>query len=99
MRHSKHSIMEERTGMDTQSRQLLITGSRVYTGSKSGPWAEAVLIDGDRIAFVGAEDEARDRAGNEVGEIRVEDGLVTAGLNDSHIHTEYGAYALTTLNL
>src|SRR5579875_3535376 len=99
MRHSKDLLSEERTRMDTQGRQLLVTGSRVYSGSRSQPWAEAVLIEGDRIVFVGLEDDARQRADTNAGEIRVEGGLVTAGLNDSHIHTEYGGYALTTLNL
>ncbi len=83
----------------TSERDLLVTGARVYTGIPATPWAEAVLASGDRIRYVGTEHEARNlmRAGTE--EISIPGGLVTAGLNDSHLHTDYGAYDLTILSL
>lgn len=80
-------------------RDLLITGSRVWTGIPATPWAEAVLTRGDRIRYVGSEAEARQAAGPAAEHIHVPGGLVTAGLNDSHLHTDWGGYDLTILNL
>lgn len=78
---------------------LLITGVRVYTADPSHPWAEAVAIQGNRILYVGDEAEARARAGSHAERLHVPGGLVTPGLNESHVHMTGGAYALTILNL
>ncbi|HZU12512.1 MAG TPA: amidohydrolase [Chloroflexota bacterium] len=86
----------ERDGTD---QGILITGARVYTADRHHPWAEAVLTRGKRIAYVGSEQDAREQAGDGVEEIHVPGGLVTPGLNDSHVHMTMGAYNLTTLNL
>lgn len=76
----------------------LITGGRVYTADPGGPWAEALLTQGDRILYVGTEAEARALAGD-AEQIQVPGGLVIPGLNESHVHMTGGAYALGTLNL
>ena len=66
------------------SRRVLVNG-RVFTANKEQPWAEAVVIEGNKIAFVGTSDEARAMA----GETPVEDlggKLMTPGLIDGHLH-------------
>ena len=63
------------------------------------PWADALVIRGNRLLFVGSETEARERAGATVEEIHVPGGLAVPGFNDSHIHLSMGAQALRTLNL
>jgi len=78
---------------------LLVTGSRVYTGISAAPWAEAVLCEGGLVRYVGTEAEARDLAPAGTEHVHIPAGLVTAGLNDSHLHTDYGAYDLTILSL
>jgi predicted amidohydrolase YtcJ len=78
---------------------LLITGARVYTADLRQPWAEALVIQGNHILYVGAEDEARARAGAGTEEVHVPGGLVVPGLNDGHIHMSGAAYELTVLNL
>ncbi len=78
---------------------LLITGARVYTADPQRPWAEAVAIVGNRIAYVGGAEEARARAGSGAQELHVPGGLALPGLNDSHIHTMWGGRNLGILNL
>jgi predicted amidohydrolase YtcJ len=78
---------------------LLLTGARVFTADPAMPWAEALVTRGNRLLFVGSESDARERAGEGTEEIHLPGGLVTPGLNDSHIHMSMGAHALTTLNL
>jgi predicted amidohydrolase YtcJ len=79
--------------------QLLLTGARVYTADQWSPWAEAVLIEGNRIVHVGQEPMVRAAADSGAEEIRVEGGLLVPGINDSHIHMSYGAHALRILHL
>jgi predicted amidohydrolase YtcJ len=78
---------------------LLITGGRVYTADYRSPWAEAVLLRGDRIAYVGRASEARAAAAPGAEHVHLHGGLVLPGLNDSHIHTDWGGDALQMLDL
>src|SRR5688572_1630226 len=64
----------------------LITGARVRTFDPAQPWAEAVGIVGDRIAYVGAAADAP-AAGRSID---ATGGLVTPGIIDSHNHLLLG---------
>ncbi|RBP63614.1 hypothetical protein DFO66_10944 [Brevibacterium sanguinis] len=65
---------------------LLLTGARVRTFDPAQPWAEAVGIDGGRIAYVGPAAEAPSAK-----ETRHLGGsLVTPGIIDSHNHLLLG---------
>src|SRR5689334_5455661 len=57
--------------MTTQSHDILITGGRVYTADPEQPWAQAVLLRGDRIQYVGSEAGAVERAGSGVERVQV----------------------------
>ena len=46
-----------------QPADLLLVNGRVYTLDPARPWAEAVAIDGDRIAAVGTTAEINTRRG------------------------------------
>ena len=64
----------------------LITGARARTFDDAQPWAEAIGIDGDRIAFVGdAADAPPARRVIEAG-----GRTVTPGVIDSHNHLLLG---------
>lgn len=60
-------------------------GGRIYTGEPDEPWAQAIVTRGDRIAFVGADEEARARA---AGATAYDLGgrVVLPGLIDAHTH-------------
>jgi predicted amidohydrolase YtcJ len=67
------------------SQGTLICGGRVFTGTTSAPWVEAVVVGGQRILAVGTEDElAKSFPGSE----RLDIGGRTAlpGLIDAHNH-------------
>lgn len=65
---------------------LLITGARVRTFDPARPWAEAIGVTGDRIAYVGpaAEAPAARRT------VEADGRLVTPGVIDSHNHLLLG---------
>ena len=85
--------------MTAIAHDILITGGRVYTADPWHPWAEAVLLRGNRILYVGTEIEARARAADAAERVHVPGSLVLPGLNDSHIHTDWGGRALRMLDL
>ena len=49
--------------MSPERSSILIVGAHVHTVDGALPRAEAVAIEGDRIAWVGSEDEAREHVG------------------------------------
>lgn len=65
---------------------LLITGARVRTFDAAAPWAEAVGIEGDRIAYVGQATDAPPARRT----IEAAGRLVTPGIIDSHNHLLLG---------
>ncbi|MFG2966892.1 MULTISPECIES: amidohydrolase [unclassified Streptomyces] len=65
--------------MDAVLRNALI-----YTSNEAQPWADTLVVRGDRIKFVGKEDEW-DRS-DALGEIDMGGRMILPGLIDSHTH-------------
>lgn len=80
------------------AKQQLIVG-RVWAGVAAQPWAEAVAIDGDRIAFVGSRADAAAKLQPDAQVIDAGDGIVVPGMIDSHIHLIDGGLHLTSVQL
>ncbi len=68
----------------TSDEALLVHGT-VFTADPAQPWAQAVLVRGEKIEFVGSLAEARSLAGD-CQEIGSGDGLVLPGFVDAHAH-------------
>ncbi|MFM2070852.1 MAG: hypothetical protein RLZZ623_1115 [Actinomycetota bacterium] len=66
-------------------RQLFL-GGRVFTADPGRPWAQAVVVDGERIAFVGNEIEAIRFAGPTAGRFHLGGGVLLPGFVDGHAH-------------
>lgn len=78
---------------------LLLRNARIATRDRSHPWAEALAVVGERIAWVGADANAAAWTG---AGTRVLDGggrLALPGLIDSHFHLLLGARTLGMLAL
>ncbi|MCY4608290.1 MAG: amidohydrolase [bacterium] len=67
-----------------KTRRRLITGGRVFTADPARPWATTVVIEGDRILFVGDTPPAGSDDMEET--IDVAGGLVLPGFIDGHVH-------------
>jgi len=65
---------------------LVITDARVYTADAGRSVAEAVAVRGDKIVFVGSQDEAKHWIGAKTKVRRLGGRLLVPGLYDSHIH-------------
>jgi predicted amidohydrolase YtcJ len=73
----------------TPSDTILVNG-RVFTGSKTHPYAEALAIKGTKILAIGTSKEISSLAGPSTLRIDLAGRLVIPGINDSHTHFEAG---------
>lgn len=62
---------------------LVIVNARVWTNDARRPWADAVAVDGDRIAAVGSSAEIAKRAGS-ARVIDANGAMVIPGREDPH---------------
>jgi len=75
-----------------ETADLVIANARVYTVDVARPWAAAVAIRGDRIAWVG--DDPSAHIGPRTDVIDARGRLVLPGFIDSHIHVRPGSNPL-----
>lgn len=72
--------------MSSDVSRTLILGGRIFTSDPQNLWAEAVVVDSDRIAFVGSEADAKKAAGENPRVIQLNGGLAMPGFVDGHAH-------------
>ncbi len=80
---------------------LAVVNARVWTGSARRPWADAVVVRGDRLALVGGSAEARKLAAGAPG-ARVVDArgqMLVPGFTDAHVHFVDGGFRLASVQL
>jgi len=66
--------------------RLLISGGAIFTADPQRPWAQALLVDADRIIAVGGQEIIDDCAHQAVEHVDIEGGLVVPGFVDGHVH-------------
>ena len=91
--------MSSAGGPPLPSPTLAIVNARVWTGDTARPWADAVLVGGDRILAVGTSADIRKRARPEVRVVDAKGMMVTPGFIDSHVHFINGGFSLTSVQL
>lgn len=65
---------------------LLFTGGRIFTADPDAPWANAVVVHDDEIAFVGDVAQATELAGPSAERIDLDGGTMVPGFVDGHAH-------------
>ena len=78
---------------------LAIVNARVWTGDSRRPWADAVLVTGDRIAVVGSSAEVRKAVRPLTRVIDASGAMLTPGFIDAHVHFLDGGFGLTSVQL
>jgi predicted amidohydrolase YtcJ len=78
---------------------LVLHGAKVYTADRARPWAEALVIQDGRIAFVGGDAGALAFAGPKARSIDLRGRMVLPGFHDSHLHPMTGAMRLLRCRL
>ena len=80
-------------------RDILFYGGPIFTQDDAQPRAEAVLVRGERIAFVGGLAEAEALAAGDVNRINLEGCCLLPGFHDAHVHLTQHGFDLSRLNL
>jgi predicted amidohydrolase YtcJ len=73
-----------------QKADLVIRNARVYTVDAGRPWAQAVAVKGERIAWVGDDKDAGVYVGADTKVIDAKGQMLLPGFIDSHFHVLLG---------
>lgn len=79
-----------RSDQSVNPADLVIRHARVYTVDAKQPWAEAVAVRGDRIAWVGSDSDVAAYIGSTTKVVDVGGRLLLPGFIDSHFHVLLG---------
>ena len=79
--------------------ELALINSRIWTGDKSHPWAEALASRGERIIAVGSNDEIKKTTNSKTRIIDLQGKLVLPGFIDDHTHFITGGSHLLSVDL
>src|SRR5262249_37867401 len=74
----------------SEQADLVIRNAKVYTVDPQRPWADAVVIKGDRIVWVGDESGAKVEIGPSTRAIDAGGKMLLPGFIDSHFHVLVG---------
>jgi predicted amidohydrolase YtcJ len=77
----------------------LFVHGHIYTGNAKLPWAESLLVRGERIVDIGTDKGLQHWRRGKTSIVDLHGGTVIPGIVDSHVHLLFGAYALHGLNL
>jgi len=86
------------TTMAQTTRKAFING-KIYTVNEKQPYAEAVVVEKNKIKFVGSTSEARKFIDASTDVIDLQGKLMLPGFNDSHLHFTSGGNYLLGINL
>lgn len=81
---SKEETVTEPTPVT--STQKIYMNAKIYTVNDSNPWAEAMVINGNQILFVGSNTEAVNFAEEGASQIDLQGRVVLPGIHDVHMH-------------
>jgi predicted amidohydrolase YtcJ len=84
--------------MAQTTRKAFINGN-IYTVNEKQPYAEAVVVEKNKIKFVGSTSEVRKFIDAQTEVIDLEGKLMMPGFNDSHLHFTSGGEYLLGINL
>jgi predicted amidohydrolase YtcJ len=87
------------TNSDTTNTQRLYFNGKIFTVDENNPWSEAILIEGNKIVFVGSTNEANSKAKDNVKRIDLKGKLVLPGFHDVHMHPMEVGATTTVLEL
>ena len=89
--------MDAETGINVQD--ILFYGGPILTQDEENPRAEAVLVRGDRVAFVGSLTGAESSASPAVKRVDLAGRALLPGFHDAHVHLTQHGLDLSRLNL
>ena len=74
------------TGCNTTSGNLALINGKIYTVNEAQPWAEAVVIQNEKIIYVGNVEGANPYLNDRSKVVDLKGRLVLPGIHDTHLH-------------
>ncbi|HYI77403.1 MAG TPA: amidohydrolase [Chryseolinea sp.] len=65
---------------------LVVHGGKIYTGNESNHLVEAVAVEGDKIKFIGSEEDVKKFIGQDTKVIDLQGKIMTSGFIEGHGH-------------
>ena len=72
--------------VSAQTADSVFHNGRIYTVDGNRPWAQALAVEGDRLVFVGDDEDAGKYIGPATQVIDLEGRMVMPGIHDAHTH-------------
>ncbi len=79
--------------------RTLVTNARIFTADSANEWADALVVDGETLAYVGDAQGARTAAGADAATLDLGGRLVLPGFTDAHTHLVMMGEALGRIGL
>jgi predicted amidohydrolase YtcJ len=76
---------------------VAVVNAKIWTGDEAQPWAQALVIDGAALTFVGANEDAR--KANAAQTVDAGGRLIVPGFTDAHTHFREGGFGLASVQL
>ena len=83
----------------TKNVEKIYYNGEIWTSDKNNPSAKALVVNGDKILFVGPDEDALAMASENTKKIDLGGHFVTPGLIDNHVHFMSGGFQLSSVNL
>ena len=87
------------TSATSAAADFIFTNANIYTVNSAQPHAEAIAVKGERIVFVGSNQEVKKHSGAATKTIDLRGHTVVPGFTDSHYHLFEVGERLETLDL
>ncbi|WP_299119416.1 amidohydrolase [uncultured Tenacibaculum sp.] len=71
---------------DNSSTQKMYYNGKIFTVNEAQPWAEALIIEKNKIVFIGSNSEAEQKIDKGAEKINLQGKLVLPGFHDVHMH-------------
>jgi predicted amidohydrolase YtcJ len=84
---------------DPSTADLIVKNGKIYTVSRSQPWAEAVAIRDGKFLYVGKDEDVTKYAGKNTRVVDAHGQLVLPGFGDAHVHFMEGSLTLLGVKL
>ena len=78
---------------------LAFINGKIWTGTSTQHEATAVVVSGEKIVFVGSDQDAKKWIDSSTKVIDLKGRLLLPGFNDAHVHFSDGGFSLIELNL
>jgi hypothetical protein len=87
------------TSIQAQTMKTAFLNGKVYTVNENQPLAQAVVVDGNKIVFVGSDEDAKKLIDASTEVIDLNGKLMLPGFIDNHVHFITGGFYLLGIDL